>query len=190
MKVEPTSIPGCFIVEPPVFEDLRGRFVKVFHAPAFAGLGLVSSFAEDYYSVSHRGVLRGMHFQKPPSDHAKLVYCVDGEVLDAVVDLRRGSPTYGQHVTVELSATKANMIYVPRGLAHGFYTLSRQATMIYKVETVHAPADDAGVAWNGCGVAWPSPSPILSARDEGFPALADFNSPFLYVRPGSAQAQP
>ncbi len=180
MKIEATPLPGCFAIQPTVFDDLRGRFVKVFHEPAFTEHGLVARFAEDYYSVSRKGVLRGMHFQTPPSDHVKLVYCVSGEILDAVVDLRRGSPTYGQHFMLELTAAKANILYVPRGMAHGFYTRSEEATVIYKVETVHAPSEDAGIAWNGCGISWPSDAPILSTRDQRFPTLAEFESPFRY----------
>jgi dTDP-4-dehydrorhamnose 3,5-epimerase len=180
MRIEPTALPGCFSIQPTVFNDVRGRFVKVFHADTFAEHGLIEHFAEDYYSVSHRGVLRGMHYQRPPNDHVKLVYCVEGEVLDAVLDLRRGSPTFGRHAIVGLSADRANMLYVPRGLAHGFYVVSDSATVVYKVETVHAPADDAGVAWNGCGIDWPTASPIVSTRDQGFPALADLDSPFTF----------
>ena len=189
MKIESCPIPGCFTIQPAVFEDLRGRFVKVFHEPSFSDHGLVSSFAEDYYSVSRKGVLRGMHFQKPPSDHAKLVFCVSGDVLDAVVDLRRGSPTFGRHFTIELTSHKANMLYVPRGVAHGFFTLSDEATVVYKVETTHAPADDAGIAWDGCGVDWPSASPVLSARDQQFPTFADFASPFEYQATSNMKEQ-
>ena len=180
MLIEETRIPGCFTIQPKVFEDARGQFVKVFHEGAFAEHGLVTHFAEDYYSVSRKGVLRGMHFQTPPADHVKLVYCVRGAVLDAVVDLRRGSPTYGQHFTIELSAEKANMLYVPRGLAHGFYVTSDDAAMVYKVETVHSAASDAGIAWDSCNIPWPAGAPVISARDGGFPRLADFESPFRF----------
>ena len=186
MKIHSTPIPECVVVQPAVFTDQRGRFVKVFHEGAFAEHGLVTHFAEAYYSVSRKGVLRGMHFQKPPSDHTKLVYCTQGAILDAVVDLRRGSPTYGKHFTIELNAAAAAMLYVPRGMAHGFVVLSEEATVAYQVETVHSPQDDAGIAWNSCGIAWPVTAPVLSVRDGQFPSLADFATPFEYSAPGAA----
>jgi dTDP-4-dehydrorhamnose 3,5-epimerase len=186
MNITPTSLPGSFLIQPRVFEDHRGRFVKVFHEDTFAEHNLITRFAEDYYSVSHEGVLRGMHFQRPPADHAKLVYCTHGRILDAIVDLRRGSPSYGCHMTVELTADDANMLYIPRGMAHGFLVLSGPATVGYKVETVHSPRDDAGIAWNGCGVTWPTDTPVVSARDAGFPSLADFVSPFEYRGVGAS----
>ncbi len=178
LSIAPTVIPGCLVLQPRVVTDVRGRFTKVFHAPAFAAHGLVTHFAEEYYSVSRRGVLRGMHFQRPPADHVKVVYCTAGRVLDVVVDLRGESPTYGQHAMVELSAERGNMLYVPRGLAHGFLVVAEEATLVYKVETVHAPAEDAGVAWDGCGIDWPVKDPILSDRDRGFPTFDTFETPF------------
>lgn len=180
MQLQPTPIPGCFVIAPTMFEDERGRFVKVFHESQFAEHGLVASYAEEYYSVSRNGVLRGMHFQRPPFDHVKVVLCTAGRVLDAVVDLRRGSPTYGGHISVELSAARGNMLYIPRGLAHGFFVPDGEATLVYKVETVHAPTHDAGIAWNDCGVVWPTTNPILSPRDRGFRGLSEFDSPFRF----------
>ena len=179
LSIAPTVIPGCLVLQPRVVTDMRGRFTKVFHAPSFAAHGLVTQFAEEYYSVSRRGVLRGMHFQRPPADHVKVVYCTAGAVLDVVVDLRRESPTYGRHARVELSAERGNMLYVPRGLAHGFLVIEEEATLVYKVETVYAPAEDSGLAWDGCGIDWPVDNPILSDRDRGFPALPAFETPFV-----------
>lgn len=176
--LKPSKLAGCFELQPKVMEDARGRFVKVFHEEAFAGAGLATGFAEEYYSVSHRNVIRGMHFQLPPMDHVKMAYCIAGEVLDAVVDLRVGSPTYGQFALFELSAARANSVYIPKGMAHGFCALSDQAVMVYKVGTVYSPAHDAGVLWNSMGIPWPTEQPVISERDTGFPALADFISPF------------
>ena len=122
MEIVPTEIPGCYEVQPKVFKDKRGAFVKTFHAGDFHSYGLCADWTEQYYSRSKRGVLRGLHFQLPPHDHAKLVYCVAGSVLDVAFDLRIGSPTYGKAVMLELSAKKGNMIYLPKGLAHGFCT--------------------------------------------------------------------
>lgn len=180
MDILATSLPGCFQVQPVVRADERGSFTKVFHEEIFRNAGLRTDFAEEYYSVSRRRVLRGLHFQLPPHDHAKLVYCTQGKVLDVALDLRRGSPTYGQHLTLELSQEQGNMLYLPAGFAHGFYTLSEQATMVYKVTSVYAPQHDGGVLWHSAGIAWPDMDPVLSQRDREFPALAAFDSPFRY----------
>lgn len=175
------EIPGCFEIQPKVIGDHRGHFVKTFHAPSFLDLGLETHFVEEFYSVSKRGVLRGMHFQIPPEDHVKLVYCAGGSVLDVVVDLRRGSPTFGRHTGVTLSAEKGNMLYIPKGLAHGFVCLTESALMMYKVSSVHSPAHDAGIRFDSAGIQWPGADWILSARDQGLPALDEFESPFSYV---------
>lgn len=179
------TIPGLFEIRPKVFSDQRGRFVKTLHAPLYAHAGLCGEFVEEYYSVSHQGVLRGLHFQLPPYDHVKLVYCVQGSVIDAVVDLRTGSPTYGQSALFELTEQCANVLYIPPGLAHGFYVLSGTATLVYKTSTVHAPESDCGIRWDSAGIQWPDEPPILSDRDKGFVTLENFKSPFTY-RPGPA----
>jgi len=179
-QINPTAIPGCYEIQPRIFDDARGRFVKVFQRNAFIELGLEYNFAEEYYSISHKNVIRGMHFQLPPMDHVKIVYCVEGEVLDAVVDLRVGSSTYGQFELFELSSTKANSIYIPKGMAHGFCALSERAIMVYKVSTVYSPAHDAGVLWDSVGIPWPTTGAVLSARDKAFSRLEEFMSPFRY----------
>lgn len=175
-----SKLSGCFELQPKVFDDARGRFVKVFHEHTFAAHGLETNFAEEYYSISHKNVVRGMHFQLPPMDHVKVVYCVQGEVMDVVVDLRLGSPTYGQHAVFELSSTKANSVYIPKGMAHGFCARSDHTIMVYKVSTIYAPSQDAGILWNSLGVTWPIADANLSVRDQGFPTLAEFESPFHY----------
>ncbi len=175
-----TSLRGCLEIRPRLLDDERGRFVKVFHQAAFASAGLATEFVEEYYSVSRRGVIRGLHFQHPPRDHAKLVYCVAGRVQDAVVDLRVGSPTEGRHALVELSAETGNMVYIPSGLAHGFCVLSDSATLVYKVTSVHSPEHDAGIRWDSAGIPWAVTAPILSERDRQHPGLAGFASPFSY----------
>jgi len=177
-----SKIPSCFEIIPEVFKDERGTFVKTFHEGVFKKNSLETNFAEEYYSFSCKGVLRGLHFQLPPVEHVKLVYCVSGKVLDAVVDLRVGSPTYGEFETFELSAEKANMIYIPKGLAHGFYVLSESAIMMYKVTTVYSPEHDTGILWNSVGIPWPDEKPIISKRDSEFIAFKDFKSPFVYQK--------
>lgn len=180
MEIRETSIPGCVEISPKVLRDERGLFVKTFNQELFAERGLATHFAEEYYTFSRRGVLRGLHFQVPPRDHIKLVYCASGEVLDAVVDLRVGSPAYGRFETFELSAEKANMIYIPAGLAHGFYVTGSDGLLVYHVTTVHSPEHDTGILWSSAGIPWPDRNPFLSRRDREFVPLADFTSPFVY----------
>lgn len=177
----PTEIPGCVEILAQRSDDLRGSFVKTFHEDVFAAAGLPGHFAEWYHTFSHRGVLRGLHFQSPPMEHGKLVWCLAGSVLDVAVDLRVGSPAFGRHVAVELTAADANGIYLPPGLAHGYLVTSEGgATMSYGTTTVFAPECDAGIAWDSAGVDWGIAEPILSERDGDLPALADFASPFVF----------
>ncbi|HVT83040.1 MAG TPA: dTDP-4-dehydrorhamnose 3,5-epimerase [Phycisphaerae bacterium] len=173
-----TSLPGCFEIRPDVHADARGTFVKTFRRDLFAHWGLQTDFAEQFWSTSRKGVLRGLHFQIPPMHHAKLVTCTAGRILDAVVDLRKNSATFRRHLLLELSAEKANLLYIPPGMAHGFYTLSDSATTLYNVTAQHSPAHDAGIRWDSAGIPWPDPHPLLSPRDAAFPALAGFDSPF------------
>lgn len=173
-----TTIPGCYEIQPVIRKDSRGLFVKVLHEPEFKKLGLETKFKEEYYSVSKKGVLRGLHFQEPPYALDKLVFCVEGEVFDAVLDLRKRSKTYGKAFTVKLTATKANMLYIPKGCAHGFYTLSKRAVMFYKTSAVYSPEHDKGVMWNSAGIKWPCRRPLISQRDASFPEMDTFESPF------------
>lgn len=179
MQFNETLIPGCYEIFPKVVEDVRGKFVKSFNANSFQDHGLETTFTESFYSVSRKNVLRGMHFQLPPQAHVKLVYCVAGDVLDVLVDLRVGSPVYGQAIKFNLSAANAKMLYIPIGVAHGFYTISDVATMIYMTSTVHAPQYDAGINWQSFAI-WPTANPILSARDNQHPFLENFISPFEF----------
>jgi dTDP-4-dehydrorhamnose 3,5-epimerase len=178
MERIPTELSGCFQLRPFFAEDERGTFVKTFHTERFAELGLPVDWLEEYYSNSHRGVIRGMHFQTPPHDHEKLVYCMQGRVLDVVVDLRKASPTFGRHMSVELDAARGHGLLIPKGMAHGFLALTADVLMAYKVTTVYAPANDAGIRWDSFGFDWGVDQPIVSARDRAHPALADFHSPF------------
>ena len=173
-----TVIPGCFEILPAIINDERGRFIKIFHRDFYIENKLEHKYSEEYYSISRRGVLRGLHFQIPPNEHTKLVYCVEGCVFDAVVDLRKNSPTYEKYETFELIAEKANMLYIPQGLAHGFYVLSEQATMVYKVSTVYSTENDTGILWNSVGIPWPDKNPIISKRDSKFIEFDKFKSPF------------
>lgn len=180
MNVLESTVPGCFEIQPDVLKDERGTFVKTFHRDIFDKFGLTTNFAEEYYSCSKRGVLRGFHFQLPPHDHVKIVYCVSGTIMDAIIDLRKGSPTYGKHAVFELSGERSNALYLEKGIAHAFYVKSDFAIVMYKVTTVYAPKHDAGILWNSAGVPWPDNMPVLSKRDKSFPSLSQFKSPFIY----------
>lgn len=183
LRIEATGLPGCYELFPRTFRDHRGCFVKTFHEAIFTEAGLAGHFAEEYYSISHRRVLRGLHFQTPPYDHVKLVYCTAGSILDVVVDLRKGSPTFGQYRMFTLNTRKRNLIYIPPGLAHGFYVQSTNATLVYKTTTVHSPEHDSGVRWDSVGIDWPDRMPIVSERDRTFPVASEFHTPFRYHVP-------
>lgn len=178
MNLIKTRIPDCYIIQVDKIDDKRGTFVKTYNKASFSDLGLCTSFNEEYYSVSKKNVLRGLHFQIPPNDHVKVVYCLAGRVFDAVVDLRKDSPTYGRYEAFELSADEANMLYIPTGLAHGFYVLSEWATVAYKVSTIYSPEHDTGILWNSVDIPWPDKNPVISERDSRFLNLKEFKSPF------------
>ena len=180
MTIEPLELPGCCLVRPTPYADRRGSFTKVFEERFFRQNDLETHFVEQYYTSSHAGVLRGFHFQMPPHAHAKLVYCVAGIVTDVALDLRIGSPTYGRHVALRLSPAEAAAIYIPAGLAHGFYVHEGPAILVYNTTTPHVPDRDIGIRWNTANVGWPTASPVLSARNEALPPFEEFNSPFRY----------
>ncbi|MES1180399.1 MAG: dTDP-4-dehydrorhamnose 3,5-epimerase [Verrucomicrobiota bacterium] len=178
MKLIPTELPGLRLIRPKFFQDARGSFVKTFHRDIFHELGLDFEPREEFFSTSAKNVLRGMHFQLPPAAHAKLVYCIAGNVLDVVLDLRKNSPMFGRSYGRELSAVNREMFFIPVGFAHGFLALEDNTTMVYQTSTVHSPAHDAGVRWDSFDFDWPVKNPILSDRDQKFPTLREFNSPF------------
>ena len=177
MKVLPTELDGVVVLKPNVFEDGRGSFVKTYHEEVFASCGIKFSPKEEFFSVSRNSVLRGMHFQRPPAAHDKLVYCPVGRVLDVVLDLRSKAKG-ARWIARELSAQNREMLFIPAGCAHGFLALEDDSVMVYQTSTVHSPSHDAGVLWNSFGFDWPVKNPILSDRDQKFPVLRDFQSPF------------
>ena len=180
MEIHSELLPGVFVLKPPVFKDHRGDFVKTYHRPHFEKLGLNCNFTEEYFTLSRKDVLRGMHLQLPPHDYEKLIYCIRGAVLDVVIDLRKNSPTFGEARSIELSEQNRLILMIPRAFAHGFLSLSNDSLMVYKTTTVHAPSHDAGVRWDSFNFDWPlqGRTPIISERDMRLPALADFQSPF------------
>jgi dTDP-4-dehydrorhamnose 3,5-epimerase len=137
-------------------------------------------FKEHYYSASKKNVVRGLHFQLPPMDHVKIVYCIYGAVLDVVLDLRIDSPSYGDYEIFELSAEKANSIYMPKGMAHGFCVLSQEAILGYCVTSTYSQECDSGIRWDSANIPWPVSNPILSVRDLALPSFGEFKSPFKY----------
>lgn len=178
MNFTKLDITGCCLLEPVVHQDDRGDFFKTFHFDAFHRHDIDFDFKEEFVSVSKKGVLRGMHFQIPPSDHDKIVYCIRGTVIDGFVDLRKDSPSYKKSQTVQLTGENKSILFLPRGIAHGFFTISDEAVMIYKTSSVHNQDRDLGIHWRSCGIDWPTNSPILSERDQQFPDLESFESPF------------
>lgn len=178
MTIQSEPLPGAIVLQPKIFRDQRGEFVKTYHEGIFSELGLPVQWTEEFHSVSRRGVIRGMHFQTPPADHCKLVYCLRGRVLDVILDLRRNSPAYGKWASIELCPEKCLQFFIPKGFAHGFLALEEDSLMVYKTTTVHSPENDAGIRWDSFGFAWPCSAPIVSERDASFPELNQYDTPF------------
>jgi dTDP-4-dehydrorhamnose 3,5-epimerase len=182
IDVTQTAVPGCIELALPRFDDDRGTFVKTVQHSVFHELGLPVDFVEQFHSHSRRGVVRGLHFQSPPYEFDKLVTCVAGEAWDVVVDLRAGSPTFGAHTAVGLSAARANAVFVPVGCAHGFLSLREDTVLSYWVTAEHSQDHDDGIRWDSMGIDWPlERPPILSARDASLPLFADHETPFVYA---------
>lgn len=180
MEIHPTPIPGCLELRL-VVHDLAGdKYVTVAEPVDFRRHGMTSRFAKTFHRTAHGGTLRGLYVVRPPLAQDTLLYCMAGEVFAAVVDLRVGSPAYHRFETLSLSAGRADMLYVPAGVAHGFLARSDPATVVYHVTTPRAPDEDAGVRWDSAGIPWPSPAPLLTEHDRALPPLADFDSPFRF----------
>lgn len=183
MEVIRTDIDGVFIIEPKVFGDTRGYFFESFNAREFREkTGLEINFVQDNESRSHYGVLRGLHFQRPPFAQSKIVRCVRGAVLDVAVDIRKGSPTYGQHVAVELTEDNHRQCFIPKGFAHGFAVLSETAVFQYKCDEFYHPEAEGGISLLDASLAidWriPADKALLSEKDNRHPLLKDFETPF------------
>jgi dTDP-4-dehydrorhamnose 3,5-epimerase len=185
MNYRETTIPGVWVIEPKVFTDARGYFFEAFRQSEFdQHIGRID-FIQENESSSSQGVLRGLHYQLDPFAQAKLVRVIQGCVWDVAVDLRRGSPTFGRHVAVELSGDNKRQLFIPRGFAHGFHVLSREAVFIYKVDNAYHPASERSVRYNepAFGIDWRIPAgarPVLSEKDEQAPLLAEGDFNFTY----------
>ncbi len=183
MEVERARIPDVAILRPMKHGDRRGFFSETFKASVLSGAGVSHEWVQDNHSFSAtRGVIRGLHFQRAPKAQAKLLRVTRGAIMDVAVDIRKGSPTYGRHVSVELSEENWKQLYVPVGFAHGFCTLTDNVEVLYKVSAEYGPAEEGGLLWNDpdLGIAWPveAAEATLSPRDLLWPRFEDFVSPF------------
>ena len=184
MEVIKTPIEGLLIIEPRIFKDARGYFFESFSQREFDEKVRPITFVQDNESMSTRGVIRGLHFQRPPYTQSKLVRCVRGAVLDIAVDIRKGSPTYGQHVAVELTEENHRQFFISKGFAHGFAVLSDEAVFQYKCDEFYHPEADGGIQLRdpALGIDWriPFDEAILSDKDTKHPLFKDFESPFIF----------
>ena len=185
MKVETLAIPELKLITPAIFRDARGFFSETYNRQALTEAGIDRAFVQDNQSLSRsKGVLRGLHFQIAPHPQGKLVRVIRGAIFDVAVDIRQGSPTFGRHASVVLSADNWSQIWVPEGFAHGFCTLGRDTEVIYKVTDFYAPECDRGLAWDDpdLGIAWPLPhaEAVLSDKDRRHPRLRDLPAHFTY----------
>lgn len=183
MEFIPTKFRDAWILQPQVWQDHRGFFLESFSEQWFIEKGIVTHFVQDNHSKSAAaGVLRGLHYQRPPHAQAKLVRVTHGAAYDVIVDLRRGSPTYGQWQGFELSETNFLMLFVPRGFAHGFCTLEDETEFMYKVDEYYSVADESGITWDDptLNIAWPFVAPTLSEKDTHLEQFKNFSTPFIY----------
>jgi len=182
MNVLKTPIEGLLVIEPQVFRDARGYFVETYNEQRYQDAGIHARFVQDNQSCSCYGVVRGLHFQRPPYSQAKLVCCTQGKVLDVAVDLRKGSPTYGKWYSVELSEENKRQFFIPRGFAHGFSVLSEKAVFTYKCDNLYHPEADGGLLLSDpeLNIDWqvPEKDRILSEKDTKHPLLKDLDNPF------------
>jgi dTDP-4-dehydrorhamnose 3,5-epimerase len=183
MKFERQALPDVILVTPDRHGDDRGYFSETFRANTYEAAGIAGPFVQDNHAWSaDAGVLRGLHFQAPPKAQAKLIRCTRGAILDVAVDLRRSSPTFGQHVSAELSAENGQQLFVPEGFAHGYLTLTPDCVVVYKMTEYYAPETEGGLAWDDpdLEIDWPlkDARPTLSPKDAKLPGLASFESPF------------
>ena len=177
MKIVNEILSGCYLIEPKHFIDERGGFTKTYEANIYKSLGLMIDIREEFYSVSHRNVVRGMHFQIPPYDHDKVVYCTNGSVTDVLLDLRKGV-NFGRVASVELSCKNRMIVFVPKGIAHGFVARTDNALVLYKTSSVYVPNADSGIRWDSFGFNWNVENPIMSLRDQLHLKLEEFQTVF------------
>jgi len=180
LKITTTPIEGILIIEPQIFKDSRGYFFESYNQDKMEAAGIALSFVQDNQSLSQKGAVRGLHFQAPPFEQGKLVRVVAGAVRDVVVDIRKNSPTFGQHFSIDLSAENQLMFWIPPGFAHGFETLTDNTIFLYKCTNMYHKNSEGGLLWNdpAIGIKWQTQDAIVSEKDMILPTLKDFVSPF------------
>jgi len=178
MIINSTNLSDAYIIELPSFNDERGNFTKTFHDHTFKQKGFNFILKESYFSISKKDVIRGMHFQVPPHQHSKIVFCPKGAILDVIIDLRRGSPTFGKYFAHELSQENHKAYYIPEGFAHGFKSLTEDAITYYLVSSEYSKEHDKGIRYDSFDFDWGVENPVISERDLSFPTLNNFISPF------------
>ena len=178
MKYNHTKFNGCYVIDTDIHYDSRGSFTKYYNEKEFLKNGINYAFKEQFFTISNKNVLRGMHFQLPPHEHCKLVSCFSGAVLDVLLDLRKGSSTYGESGSFELSANNGKTLFIPIGVAHGFLSLEDNSGMLYSTSAEYAPDYDAGIRWDSFEYNWPIKNPVVSARDDNQPLFHEIDSPF------------
>lgn len=178
MIAKALALGGVQLIQAFKAEDNRGGFVKTFHSSDFESLGIDFQLDESFYSYSNKHVVRGMHFQTPPFEHAKIVYCTSGRLVDVLLDIRTDSPTFGKSIHIDFAGNDGQVLYIPVGIAHGFCTLEDATTMVYLTSKKYDPNHDAGIHYASFGFNWPIDSPLLSTRDLSFARFLDFKSPF------------
>lgn len=178
MEIIKTKLDGVYVIKNNIFKDERGMFIKTYHYDLFKEKGLCIDFKESYYSVSRKNTIRGMHFQKLPFDHDKLVYVANGKILDVIVDLRKNSKTFKEFISVEISRENGYSIYIPKGCAHGFLALEDNTITVYNVSTVYNAKYDSGISYDSFGMNWNIKNPIISDRDRGFYGIDELNEYF------------
>jgi len=177
-KIEKLKIPGVYKILLNKHEDPRGGFIKTFNSKIFKENSINSEWAESYYSISKKNVIRGMHYQEKPYDQYKLVSCLNGEVMDVMLDLRKDSDMFKQYISLRISSDKPELIYMPPGIAHGFMAVEEDTLTYYKTSSVYSSNHDKGIHWNSIGFEWPTENPIISDRDNKFISLKDYSGDF------------
>lgn len=180
MKIIDTEISGLKILQPRIFEDTRGKLIKTFNDSLFQENNLNIEIKETYYSISHKDVIRGMHFQTPPFEHIKLVYVPHGKIVDVVLDIRKNSPTFGKYFSTELSSENGKILIIPKGLAHGFKSLEDNTNVTYMQTTCYSPNSDAGIRYDSFGYDWECDNHKMSDRDIAFQTFEKFETPFIF----------
>lgn len=184
MRVTAIDIPGVLLLEPSVFSDHRGCFAETYHERRYRDAGIPERFVQDNYSRSVRNTVRGLHFQEPNAQ-GKLVMALEGTVYDVIVDIRKGSPTFGRWYGIELSGKNCQQLYIPPGCAHGFCVMSTTAIFLYKCTAYYSPKDERGILWNDAtlGIPWPISEPILSPKDQAYRALSQMDAELPIYQP-------